>query len=189
MLSLLRNWKGTVEINNVKYDDINAVISSYKSNSEPICIKLYPECFKRNITENNTDIKANISTDVKKEYRITVKQYMTQPAEPGFDFMEKWNNNNPMPLRTMIGTVEKETRGMMYMKLHGQAEPVIKCMRCGRQLTNPISKHYGIGPECMAKLGIVADIEDVEFIKKKLVDITWEGWVIRSSILEQEEVN
>lgn len=183
MLDFLKNWKGSIEINGAKYDDISTV--DLTKNSGPISIKLYPSVPENPIVENTE----NVTKNTEKQYLITVKQYMTQPATPSFDFMAKWNNNNPMPLRTMVGTVEKETRGMVYMKLHGQAEPVIKCMRCGKQLTNPISKHYGIGPECMAKLGIIADIEDVELIKKKLVDVTWEGWVVRSSILEKEEVN
>ena len=114
---------------------------------------------------------------------------MTEKAAPGFDFMLKWNNNNPMPMRTMTGTVEKETRGMVYMKLHGQAEPVVRCMRCGRLLTNPTSQIYGIGPECMEKLGLVRiEIDDVETIKRRLVDIVWEGWVIKSAIIEKEEI-
>ena len=94
----------------------------------------------------------------------------------------------PMPLRTMTGWVEKETRGMVYMHLHGVGEPVIRCLRCGKTLSNPISRHYGIGPECMSKLGIVADIEDVDTIKKQLVDVTWEGWIIKSAITEEEDV-
>ena len=121
------------------------------------------------------------------ECTITVKKYMTETASPSFDFMAKWNNNNPMPLRTMTGTIEKETRGMVYMKLHGQAEPVVRCMRCGRMLTNPVSQHYGIGPECMSKLGLSCDITDIDTIKKKLVDVTWEGWIIKSAIIEKEE--
>ena len=61
-------------------------------------------------------------------------------------------------------------------------------MRCGRPLTNPVSQHYGIGPECMSKLGFVCDISDIDTIKKKLVDVVWEGWIIKSSIIEQEEL-
>ena len=113
---------------------------------------------------------------------------MTQKATPDFDFMAKWNNDNPMPLRTMIGTAEKETRGMIYMKLHGFAKPTITCACCGKELTNPISRHYGIGPICLSKLGIARDIEDVSGISEELVNITWEGWIIKSAIIEQEAV-
>ena len=103
--------------------------------------------------------------------------------------MAKFNNDNPMPLRTMQGTIEKETRGMVYMKLHGVGREEIHCMRCGRSLTNPISRHYGIGPECMQKVGFVGiGIEEVDLIKEKLQEVTWEGWIIKSAITDQREV-
>ena len=115
---------------------------------------------------------------------------MTEKASIGFDFMEKWNNDEPMPLRTMTGIKLKETAGMVRMKLHGQAEAVIKCMRCGRQLTNPVSQHYGIGPECITKIPMLMnlDINDIDTIKRKMVEVEWEGWIIRSAIIECEEV-
>lgn len=55
--------------------------------------------------------------EVGKSYRITVKKYMTEPATSTFDFQDKWNNGNPMPLCIMQGEAIKETRGMYYMKL------------------------------------------------------------------------
>lgn len=144
------------------------------------CIKLYSS--KKNVHGTVEAVNDIV------EYRITVKKYMTEYASPSFDFMAKWNNNIPMPLRTMVGTVEKETKGMVYMKLHGFGEPEVRCMRCGRLLTNPVSKLYGIGPECMSKLGFVCDIEDVDRIKSNLQEIKWEGWVIKSAIVEKEKV-
>ena len=55
--------------------------------------------------------------EVGKSYKITVKKYMTEPATSTFDFQDKWNNGNPMPLCIMQGEVIKETRGMYYMEL------------------------------------------------------------------------
>lgn len=181
LLNDLNDWKGEIEIADKRYASVEACRSVLNSVSSDMHIILHSA--RQNATERKIEAVESV-----KEYRVTVKKYMTEHANPSFDFMAKWNNDNPMPLRTMTGTVEKETRGMIYMKLHGQAEPVIKCMRCGKTLTNPISQHYGIGPECMSKLGFVCDIEDVDTIKKKLVDVTWEGWVIKSAITEQEEV-
>ena len=129
-----------------------------------------------------------------KSYKITVKKYMTEPSTFNFDFQDKWNNGNPMPLCIMQGEVIKETRGMYYMNLQGKAEPTSKCLVCGKTLTNPISKLYGIGPECSEKVGLIR-IESEEEAKEKLKhimeqidDITWTGWVIRSSIKEWEEI-
>jgi hypothetical protein len=55
--------------------------------------------------------------EVGKQYKITVKKYMTEPATSTFDFQDKWNNGKPMPLCTMQGEIIKETRGMYYMEL------------------------------------------------------------------------
>ena len=54
---------------------------------------------------------------VGKSYKITVKKYMTEPSTPNFDFQDRWNDGNPMPLCTMHGKVTKETRGMFHMEL------------------------------------------------------------------------
>lgn len=132
--------------------------------------------------------------EINKKYKVTVKKYMTEPATSTFDFQDKWNNGVPMPLCVMQGTVIKETRGMVYMNLEGVAEATCNCSVCGRKLDNPISKLYGIGPECSEKIGLIR-IESEEEAKEKyneisshLVNIKWEGWIIRSAIKEWEEV-
>lgn len=132
--------------------------------------------------------------EVGRAYKITVKKYMTEPATANFDFQDKWNNGEPMPLCIMQGEVIKETRGMYYMSLQGKAEPTLKCLVCGKTLTNPISKLYGIGPECSEKVGLIR-IESEEEAKEKLKhimeqidDISWTGWVIKSAIKEWEEI-
>lgn len=180
--TLLKDWKGEIDINEKHYTSIESAQSDFKTFSADTHIILHSALNKRTASTTATQQESL------QEYRITVKRYMTEKSSPGFDFMMKFNKDVPMPLRTMTGTVEKETRGMIYMKLHGQADAVVRCMRCGRLLTNPISQHYGIGPECMSKLGFVCDIDDVDTIKKKLVDVVWEGWIIKSSILQKEVI-
>ena len=177
---MFKDWKGQTFINDTLVD---ARKIDFKTLSDDSHI------FLRSNVKSAIQSEINASDDIV-EYRITVKKYMTEKASPEFDFMAKWNNDNPMPLRTMTGTVEKETRGMVYMKLHGQAEAIVKCMRCGRTLTNPISMKYGIGPECITKVPFIMDLDinDVDGIKQKLVDVTWEGWIIKSAIIEKEEV-
>lgn len=139
------------------------------------------------------NVKSN-KMEVGKSYKITVKKYMTEPATSTFDFQDKWNNGIPMPLCIMQGEVIKETRGMYYMNLQGKAEPTSKCLVCGKTLTNPISKLYGIGPECSEKVGLIR-IESEEEAKEKLKDImeqiddiSWTGWVIKSAIKEWKEI-
>ena len=186
MLTLLKNWKGAVEIDGIKYNSIQDAESVFKTFSDNIHIKLLSAT--ENATERTRERVERISDTV--EERITVKAYMTKEATPEFDFMARWNNNIPMPLRTMQGVKVKETKGMAYYKLHGFAEPVVTCMRCGRVLTNEVSKQYGIGPECITKVPMLMhlDINDVDSIRQKLVEVEWEGWIIKSAIIESEEI-
>ena len=129
--------------------------------------------------------------------RIFVKGYMTKPATPEFDFMAKWNNNNPMPLREMVvDEVVKETRGMIYVRCHADIlqKQTVRCMCCGRPLTNPVSQYFGLGIEC-GKHNYVNPFNTEEELKKAvseyreiLLNTKWEGWVIKSAILEQENL-
>ena len=71
------------------------------------------------IKEDNNDLICQPvqKMEIGKSYKITVKKYMTEPATSTFDFQDKWNNGNPMPLCIMQGEIIKETRGMYYMEL------------------------------------------------------------------------
>ena len=193
MLSLLNNWQGSIEINGTEYSSVaearNRLESPLNGN---IHIVLKPISMKG---QNEANHVVNIEKE--KEYRVSVKRYMTQKASPEFDFMAKWNNNEPMPLRTMVGKINKETRGMVHMTLHGDiyAKKICTCMMCGRPLTNPISQYFGIGPECGGH-NYVNPFDDEEQLneavaeyKAKLQKITWTGWVIKSAITEQEELD
>lgn len=186
MISMLKNWNGPVEINGEQFENITSVISQNKPLSGHICIKLHPMTVNRQDEADNARREADMKSSA--TYKVTVKQYMTRNASPEFDFMAKWNNDNPMPLRTMTGIKLKETRGMVYMQLKGMAEKTCTCMRCHRELTNPISKMYGIGPECMAKIGFAGSIEDIAGISQKLQEVEWTGWIIKSAIISQEEI-
>jgi len=183
MLSLMQNWRGEVDVNGVHYNNISEVKISDLRSFENVTIHLSSASKKSQKSSNSV-----LTSEDKKQYRIAVKQYMTKPASPDFDFMKRWNNDIPMPMRIMEGTVEKETRGMVYMKLHGFGRQTITCACCGKELTNPISRYYGIGPICLEKLGISRQIDDVANIKEDLAKIEWEGWVIKSAITEQEEI-
>ena len=186
MLSLLKDYKGIITVDG----QIKDITSLNLTPNQPIHIHLSPQ--NKTVSKPSENGSQTIeNSDDNKVYKIEVKQYMTKPASIDFDFMEKWNNNKPMPMRIMCGTMEKETRGMVYMKLRGRAEATITCMRCGRELTNPISRLYGIGPECIHKIPIFFDIDinDVDKVKEKMVDVTWEGWIIKTAITSWEEVN
>lgn len=177
MIQALSNWKGRVDINGTNYDSIAEVPNS--AIGVGATIRLIPRQTIQKVQEVV-------------EHIITVKQYMTKPATPEFDFMAKWNNNVPMPMCTMVGTVEKETKGMVYMKLHGDiiAERMFTCMKCGRKLTHPVSQYFGMGVECGGHNYVNPfDTEEelrqaVDAYRKQLLNVTWEGWIIKSAIKE-----
>lgn len=191
MVELLNKWTGSVEINGTVYETV-AQIPKNLEFKEGWCIKLLPKNYKQDLSGNSS-----VQEAAKKEYFITVKKYMTQSATPEFDFMEKFNHNTPMPMRMMAGTIEKETRGMYYMKLHGTmyAEKMTTCMCCGRPLTNPVSQYVGLGPECGKVIHMSLTEDDIANIKeltlqakKELANVEWTGWVIKSAITSMEEI-
>ena len=192
MFSTIASWKGTVEINGVTYDSVEDARKFVGENSVSIEY-IFLHAVQKNAEKRKiTQIESNPT-----QYIITVKQYMTKKSSPSFDFMAKWNDDNPMPLRTMIGTIEKETKSMVYMKLHGDiiAEQMHFCMKCGRPITNPVSQFFGMGPECGGH-NYTNPFESEEELKSVvesyrrnyLQKITWEGWIIKSAIESQEEV-
>jgi hypothetical protein len=143
-------------------------------------------------TPNETTQESQEAKSDNEEYKITVKSYMTKPATPEFDFMAKFNNNEPMPMRTMVGYYDKETKGMYHMVLHCDIleEQTQTCMCCGKPITNPVSKYFGVGPICgnhnyINPFNTEKELKQaVAEYRKKLNNITWCGWVIRSAITE-----
>lgn len=127
-------------------------------------------------------------------YIVKVRQYMTHESTPEFDFMQKWNNNIPMPFRIMRATVVKETRGMFMVTCSAVPLASSVCMRCGRKLTHPVSRLYGIGPECggHAHINPFETEEELyanlEKVTSTLSQITWAGWIIKSAIEEYKKV-
>jgi len=131
-------------------------------------------------------------------YRLKVRQYMTKKGSPDFDFMTKWNDSKPMPLRVMYGEILEETPGMYKMKLHGRAEKdSSSCLHCGRALTHKVSMVYGIGPICgghgyfttpYVEQGIEQQEKLFAEVDGNLRNTTWEGWVIKKAIEQWEEV-
>lgn len=124
-----------------------------------------------------------------KMYTFRVKQWMTEKTtSKDFDFMLQWNNNIPMPFRVMTGIVLEETRGMLKMQCHVRPLRTDFCMKCGKPLTHPVSKLYGIGPMCGQHLYIAPPETEEEFLKaaqdiaRTLNEITWEGWVAKSAV-------
>lgn len=189
----IKSWKGAIEVDGTYYPSVEIAQNSLSADTINISsIKLCNER-KRAPERKNECLESEGAT----VYKITVRQYMTKPSNPSFDFMAKWNDNKPMPLRTMVGTVEKETSGMVYMHLHGDitATQTQYCMKCGKAITNPVSQFFGMGPECgghnytnpfESEEELKSAVES--YSKNYLQKITWSGWIIKSAIIEREEV-
>lgn len=184
---MLENYAGTIELNGKPVTSLD-----FTKIAGSVHIKLVPAGY----TEREKQTVEQADEDIL--YRITVKPYMTKKTESAeFDFMLRWNNNEPMPLRTMVGYKVKETKGMVYMKLHGDTTGRImqRCLRCGRPITNPVSQYFGMGVECGGH-GYVNPFDTKEellqavatYRRDVLQKITWEGWIVKSAILECEEV-
>ena len=186
MLNLLKDYKGAVEVNGQSFDSLDSALKELKNFDGQLTIVL-----NKGAGERVSQVSQQVEGD--KIYRIKVRQYMTRPSTPQFDFHDKWNNGNPMPMRIMVGRKLKETRGMVQMELWGEIteEVTTHCMRCGRTLTNPVSKYFGIGPEC-GNHGYNNPFDDEEELKravkevdKQLREIKWTGWIIKSAIEEE----
>ena len=195
MLEFLKYYPGNVEINGEEIDK-NSISDILESKYGKITIRLIPnnKSFE-NIRNAFTEIEKPIKNSNDLEYTVLVKPWMTVKSTPDFIFMLTWNNDIPMPFRFMQGKINKETRGMFNMTLHGSSDNPVVCSVCGKTLTNPISKLYGIGPECMQKCGIFPDIsieqakDNLDEIKSRIQNTTWTGWIAKSAIVEMMEVN
>lgn len=191
MLSTLQ-WDKPLTVNGIRYKNATDAVTALKDYKGPIEILLNSK--NSDSGQNNTNEQQG-NNDETKIYMITVKPYMTKKSTPVFDFMKKWNKDNPMPMRTMEGFIKEETKGMYKMRLRGVfIEDATHCSHCQRPLTNPVSKMYGIGPICGGHFHIAAPetMEEYEAqkdsIKKKLQETIWEGWVIKSAITDIKEL-
>ena len=187
MLDFLKGWEGVIEIDGTPYENYSEIPSDLKISSDTI-ILLHTE-------KKSSAGQIAAAADVL--YRVEVRQYMTKPSTPTFDFMKKWNNDIPMPLRHMVGTIKKETPGMYFMDLKADTDfgVVQCCMKCGKPITNPVSQFFGMGPECGGHNYVNPfDSEEelkatVDAYKKNVLGkITWSGWIIKSAITNMEEV-
>ena len=180
MIDFVKSWKGKVSVNDKEYTNGTAIDGELNFDNSTIII-LHKQFSVEPPQETHEE---------NEEFVVTVKQYMTKQASPEFDFMQKWNNDIPMPMRTMVGTVVKETRGMVYMDLYCDIleERTTICMKCGKALTNPVSQYFGVGPECgghnyVNPFNSESELhEAVESYKKQLQNIKWSGWIIKSAI-------
>ena len=186
LIDYINTYKGNILVDGVQESKVT--LDSIQVMSTLTLVP--PTAVSRTVSQGNR-VQSAVDSGV---YRFTVKAYMTKHSTPDFDLMAKWNNDIPMPLCTMIGTIEKETNGMVFLNLHGDTDgkPVQFCLKCGRQITNPISQYFGLGPECGGHKYVnpfpseEALHDAVEAYRKDVLQkMTWQGWCPKSAIKEK----
>jgi SNF2 family DNA or RNA helicase len=79
----------------------------------------------------------------------------------------------------------RETEKAILVKGTIRTGPAINCARCGRKLTNPVSRVVGIGPECCEKLGVPRpDFSDAKALDDQLKVATFfdNMWIPKSQM-------
>ncbi len=188
MLNLI-NIDKPVLVNGTEYPNSQAAYEALKDYDGQIQVIIgsTPETPAQKVTQVNNTVDKPQDTQ---EWRVHVKKWMTEKSSPGFDFMEKLNNDVPMPMVIMRGYILEETKGMYRMKLRAVPEPSTHCFRCGRALKHPVSVLYGIGPECGGHFHINPLKDKAELdaamadIKQKMESVTWTGWITKSALKE-----
>jgi hypothetical protein len=194
MLNLLTTDKELV-VNGISYTSAHQALHALTSYTGSIEILINSKVITQ--AEKASETPKNV-TNKKEIYRIEVRKYMTEKSSPDFDFMMKYNNDLPMPLRRMYGEILEETKGMYKMRLHARAERnASSCSHCMRELTHPISMIYGIGPICGEHGYMTTDYtksrikDDEELFKLADADLrktVWEGFVIKRAIEDMKVV-
>lgn len=177
-------------LNNVKDRDIEFVdLPNLDIEKSRVLIKISRKASK---SKNQVEITSKLDNNA--IYKIVVKLYMTKPDSVNFTFHNTWNNGREMPFRIMYGTLLEETKTMVKMHLKAKITQTDYCIKCGRMLTNDISKLYGLGPECGQHYYInPLSLEEFEkykqSIQQKLEEIEWEGWIPKVAIISMEVEN
>lgn len=132
------------------------------------------------------------------EYKIQVKSWMTNYDSFMDDdsFLMK-ANVRPMPMCIMYGKKINETPKMIQMELYAdiKEEQSTICMKCGKELKNPISRYFGIGPECgqhnyTNPFNTKEELERaINKMKNKLNKVKWTGWIAKSAIISLDLIS
>ena len=143
----------------------------------------------KNVIDTNTFLDKN--SESYSIYKVKVKSYM---LDDNYNFHKTWNQGSPMPMTVMYGTILDETKTMIKMDLHCRITESDTCLRCGRRLTNDVSKLYGLGPECgehyyINPLTLQEFANHKKAIEQNLNEIKWCGWIPKLAINSKEIID
>lgn len=92
----------------------------------------------------------------------------------------------------IVATVLKETDKAIYVYGHGTVEGAVRCIRCGRALTHPVSRLVGIGPECgqhfwdESVLGPYGFTEEhAARLKQMVAEVKVDQWIPKSCVVHE----
>lgn len=194
MLKYLSDFEGALTINGKPYSSIQEAMKDLRDYTGSVVITVGQD--KEPVQPLKTS-PAGIIIDTSQGdpvYQIKIRAYLLKEPSIDFDFHTKWNQGIPVPMRIMVGRKLKETQGLVQMELWGEiTEPIsTSCMKCGRTLTNEVSKYFGIGPECGGHRHINPFHNDEELhqavavMQQELRKVRWTGWIIKSAIEEEK---
>ena len=190
MFELLGSYIGPITVNGQKFDSLVTAKDAFKDYKGGLTIVLNSTSAQP--VQQEVLAKQPVQQEITKPtidmVKITVKKYMTNY---GPDFFLSKMNSSPMPYLTMIGFKREETKGLIKMRLIADMteEKTQVCMKCGRTLTNPVSQYFGVGPECgghnyVNPFGSDKELKEaVQQYRKELNKVVWEGWIVKSAIV------
>lgn len=192
-LLLKIGYQGPVEVDGEVFPSISDAMEKLSQYTGTMRIKpLWPllekEPEKERLEVEKKPEKDTLTLELNVPYEITVKAYVTKADTEKFQFHKKFNHGNPMPFRTMRGNVINRTEKMYKVDLYAYPTTIEQCLRCGKRITHPISKLYGIGPDCAEYLNIPRyesrdDLDDnMKSLQKEMKKIVWVGYVPMSAI-------
>lgn len=92
--------------------------------------------------------------------------------------------------RTFIADIERQTQKAIKVKGRGTIDAHVGCMMCGRELTHPVSRVLGIGPECGKHFYDVELTEaNIEQLKQMIVDTAVDTWIPKKCVIKTEPTN
>lgn len=196
MFELFQDYKGSLLVNGKEYKSIEEAENAFKNKNTGLTIILNPNGKEVNMggkIDSNSPTSENSIYKKNTVYKISVMAYMTNYA-PDFFLKTAPNiaNERPMPYRSMVGIVLQETPKLVKMELMADITQsrYTKCMKCGRPISDKTLQNFGVGAECddtyyEKVFKSEKEINDcVEKYRKKLNQIKWTGWIVKSAITE-----
>lgn len=164
MLNLL-DWNKPIKVNGKIFNNSKEAYDEFKDFNGEVEVELN---FNKTHDKNGgTDGRVTVDNEV--GYTIGIVEIPRWLAK---------SNKCPIILK---GNIERETDKAIYFNGVGLIENPVYCCVCGRELTNPISKKLGIGPDCAEKMFGVG-FSNPSGLKNEMAEKSFKVWLPKSQI-------